>query len=109
MESVLAFMFFKRLDNKKCPLIFSHNKSELLFCHRVPRKTETVSERGGGGNMLEDKRPVMVPEFHLQVLARQAVKQRVEDAHLTHFSCSVLPKDAEGKCLCPTNQSAHTG
>lgn len=46
--------------------------------------------------MVKDIRPVMVPEFHLQVVARQAVKQRVEDACLFH-SWSVSPKDAEGK------------
>lgn len=50
----------------------------------------------GGGNTVEDIRPVMVPEFHLQEVARQTVKQRVEDAHLLH-SCSVSPKGAEGK------------
>lgn len=45
---------------------------------------------------MENIRPVMVPEFHLQVVARQAMKQRVEDACLFHL-CSVSPKGAEGK------------
>lgn len=58
---------------------------------------------------MEDLRPGMVPEFHLQVAAAQAVKRMVEDARLARFSCSVSPKDAEGKCLCPVSQSTHTG
>lgn len=45
---------------------------------------------------MEDIRPLMVPEFHLQVVTRQAVKQKVKDARPLH-SCSVSPKDAEGK------------
>lgn len=60
---------------------------------------------------MEDIRPVMVPGFHLQVAARKAVKgsRRAEDVHLAHLSCSVSPKDAEGKHLCHMSQSKRTG
>jgi len=60
---------------------------------------------------VDDLRPVMFPCFHLQVAASKVVKgsRRVEDVPFTHLSCSVLPKDAEGKCLCCMSQSKCTG
>lgn len=72
------------------------------------RKTETVSEHGRGGNTVEDIRLVTAPEFHLQVVARQALKQRVEDACLL-CSCSVSPKMQKVKYLCPASQSTSQG
>lgn len=70
-----------------------------------------VGECGGGGNTWEDIRPVIVPWFHLQVAARNMAKgsRRTEGVCLTHLSGSVLPKDAEGKCLCHMSQSKRTG
>ena len=104
-------MFFKRLEDEKYPLIFLYIQFELPLYHWVPRKTETVGERGGGGNAVEDIRPVMVPGFHLQVAARDVVKgsRRAEDVHLARLLRSILPKEAEGKCLCGMSQSKHTG
>lgn len=47
-----------------------------------------VGKQGGGGNAVEDIRPVMVSGFHLQVAARNAVKgsKRAEDVRLARLS-----------------------
>lgn len=83
----------------------------MLLYRWVPREAETVGEREGGGNAVEDIRPMMVPGFHLQGTARNVVKgsRRAEDVCLAHLSRSVSPKDVEGKCLCRTSQSKGTG